>query len=113
LAEQVIRNRIRFRKVLGSASTADGRKQDVVGRLKAIVQYDDVVKELDLHIIPSLSQELYLGIDFWKAFDLLPPDMNIAELADKSHALSDQQSNELKAVINKFPSFAISGLGIS
>jgi len=90
LAEQVIRNRITFKRVLGSPSTADGRKQDVVGRLKTLVQYDDVVEELDLHIIASLSQELFLGIDFWKAFDLLPPDMNIAELADNSHAFSYQ-----------------------
>jgi len=74
--------------------------QDVVGRLRTIVQYDDVVKELNLHIIPSLSQELYLGIDFLKAFDFL-----------FSHALSDQQGNDLKAVIYEFTSFAISGLG--
>jgi len=66
---------------------------------------------LDLNIIPSLSQDLYLGIDFWSTFVLLPSAMQISETASDLHELSDERSSVLEKVVAKFPSFAVSGLG--
>ncbi|XP_052857197.1 uncharacterized protein LOC128265316 [Drosophila gunungcola] len=111
LAEQVVLSRIPFKRVATVASTADGKRQEIIGRLKIPVQYKKITKDLELHIIPSLSQDLYLGIDFWQAFDLLPASMNIAEIAPESHDLTTSQQEILKSVVALFPSFAISGLG--
>ncbi|XP_033237657.1 uncharacterized protein [Drosophila pseudoobscura] len=111
LAERVIQSRIPFKRGVLNASTADGRRQEVVGRLRTPVQYKGAVKDLELHIIPSLSQDLYLGIDFWSSFDLLPPSMSLAEIVHEPQNLSRGEMDQLQATINLFPSFSVSGLG--
>jgi len=70
-----------------------------------------IIKALDLNIIPSLSQDLYLEIDFRSRFGLLPSAIQISESASDSHELSDEQNSLLEKVVPKFPSFAVSGLG--
>ncbi|KAH8385738.1 hypothetical protein KR200_005277, partial [Drosophila serrata] len=54
---------------------------------------------------------MYLGIDFWTNFELLPPEMSINELSSDAHVLSDIQQSKLQSVIKQFPSFAVLGLG--
>ncbi|KAH8318292.1 hypothetical protein KR074_002161, partial [Drosophila pseudoananassae] len=60
---------------------------------------------------------LYLGIDFWTAFDLLPMHLltknnNLASISDPSmRELSKDQQNSLQNVIKLFPSFSKQGLG--
>jgi len=49
----------------------------VIGRLKTPVQYEGKTEDFEMYIIPSLSQDLYLGIDFWSSFELLPPAMRV------------------------------------
>lgn len=84
--------------------------------------FKGVSKPIRLYIVPSLATELYLGIDFWMAFDLLP---DIAEIGadplisdpdeeDKTpdmHKLTAEQTAELNAVVALFPWSAIEGLG--
>ncbi|XP_030385488.1 uncharacterized protein LOC115632467 isoform X1 [Scaptodrosophila lebanonensis] len=111
LAEQLIRSRFNFKRIISSACTADGKKQEIVGRFKTAIKYKNETKDIELHIIPSLSQDLYLGIDFWTTFNLLPPDREISELSSDSHNLLGLQKESLQAVIDKFPSFVVSGLG--
>ncbi|KAH8325114.1 hypothetical protein KR074_002522, partial [Drosophila pseudoananassae] len=111
LAEHIIKKRIPFKRSFGPISTADGHKQEVVGCLSIPIEYENITKELQLFIIPSLSQDLYLGIDFWTTFDLLPPSMEVAELATDGHILTETQKLALGKVVGEFPSFAISGLG--
>jgi len=44
-----------------------------------------------MYIIPSLNQDLYLDIDFWSSFELLPPAMRVEELTCDSYILTDGQ----------------------
>nr|XP_043065612.1 uncharacterized protein LOC122320996 [Drosophila bipectinata] len=55
-------------------------------------------------------QDLYLGIDFWKSFELLPLEFQIGEISVRQE-LSEAQQTSLQAVIELFPSFAKLGLG--
>jgi len=88
LAKQIIQSKHSLKLVATAACTADSKRQEVVGRFCTPVQYKGVVKDLDLNIIPSLSQDLYLGIDFWSRFGVLPSAMEISEIASDSHELS-------------------------
>ncbi|KAH8292637.1 hypothetical protein KR054_011785, partial [Drosophila jambulina] len=65
---------------------------------------------------------LYLGIDFWRQYDLLPKSLSIEEVvvsnekasdirSEDTHVLSDVQRAKLSNVINCFPSFTQEGLG--
>nr|XP_041630567.1 uncharacterized protein K02A2.6-like [Drosophila kikkawai] len=87
LAQQIIRNRVPFKRGIFSISTADGKKQEVLGRITTPVQYKD--------------QEKKPGA----------PQMQISELVAASHDLTATQHESLQRVIGKFPSFAESGLG--
>lgn len=89
LTQQIIKSRIPFKRGLSSVSTADGRK----------------------HFIPSLSQDLYLGIDFCSKFELLQAEMQISEITSLTHYLFTQQQDELQKVTQEFPSFSVFGLG--
>jgi len=70
-AKQIIQRKHPFNPIPTEACTADGKRQEVVGRFRTPVRYKGVVEDLDLIIIPSLSQDVYLGIDFWSKFGLL------------------------------------------
>lgn len=48
------------------------------------LKFKDKVFPIHLFIIPSISQRLILGIDFWKKFDLLPSVVESVDLIDKS-----------------------------
>jgi len=77
LAEQIIKGRVPFKRGASTVNTADGQRQNVIGRLKTPVQYEGKTEDFEMYIIPSLSQDLYLGIDFWSSFELLPPAMRV------------------------------------
>lgn len=52
--------------------TADGRRQKTLGYLQVEVSFRGITKRLKILIIPSITQRLILGLDFWKAFQLAP-----------------------------------------
>lgn len=70
-----------------------------------------------MYVVPKLSQCLYLGIDFWKAFGIAP--MSIESIGDEvfhetdlvEHKLSFDQHQILSPVKEKFPGFSIEDLG--
>ncbi|XP_039226694.1 uncharacterized protein LOC120320615 [Drosophila yakuba] len=61
-----------YKAINSSATTADGRSQQIRGHIQTEVEYGDQKKVLKIYIVPSLKQDLYLGIDFWRRYDLLP-----------------------------------------
>lgn len=96
--------------------------------------------KLKLFIIPSITQRLILGIDFWKTFGLFPDirgsvdllvsdkasnklpklsainktckiGQHLEQLENDRFPLSEQQSIQLKTVIDMFPNFETQGLG--
>ncbi|KAL7729268.1 hypothetical protein ACLKA6_009720 [Drosophila palustris] len=58
-------------KCSGRIRTANHTECAVVGRLIADITYRGITKPVDFYIIPSLKQDVYLGIDFWQDFGLL------------------------------------------
>lgn len=118
LASEVIREKIPFRPIKANAATADGNSQLIVGKLRLNVEYSHEKKTLDIYIVPSLKQNLYLGIDFWKLFDIFPEKLRVAEIETRKHReinlhhdLSTYLQSQLQTVVNCFPSFAQEGLG--
>jgi len=50
---------------LSSVSTADGRKQEVVGQISIPLQFKGREENLDLHLISSLLLHFWLIFRFW------------------------------------------------
>lgn len=98
-----------------SVRTADGSSQSIIGRVRALVKFKDSEQPLDILIAPSLSQTLYLGSDFIRAFDLAPGLFPVEEALvaedPNSHKLTVEQAKKLEEIIIKFPSFKQLGLG--
>jgi len=113
LAVEVEAENVPFRAMERNAVTADGSPQRIIGRIKVEIEYANVMKWLPIYIVPSLKHDLYLGIDFWKHYDLLLK--SLVEASDSSsadtHVLSEDQREKLSEVINCFPSFTEDGLG--
>lgn len=104
-------------KLSSTVSTADGKSQSVLGYINVPVEYQNDVHPLKLFIVPSLAQKLYLGVDFWKAFQIAP---NIISELDESgptdknslaHELLPRDQRRLQKIVESFPSFANKGLG--
>lgn len=72
--------------------TADGKSQLVIGWLEVVVGFKDQIRELKLFVIPSISSRLILGIDFWKAFKLVPNIISSVDLFEQPDT-SPVQSN--------------------
>lgn len=101
--------------------TADGKNQAVEGKFTTSITYKGLSKDIEVFVVPSLKQPLYLGINFWLAFSLAPqiiseivpdrPDKETYHNCFEPHELTIEQSRRLQSVIKMFPSFAIHGLG--
>lgn len=123
----VRKTNIQYKQIprLRYVKTASGQSQEIIGYFNARVCFQKKEHTLTLFLIPSLEQTLYLGTDFWAAFEiathLIPPRIssistdssNEETVRDNSciHNLSYQQKCELEKVKLQFPSYAISGLG--
>ena len=70
-------NNLKLRPFKSKIATAIGSKAAVVGICTLPVTYKEVVRDIDFYIVPSMSQEVYLGLDFWRSFaiapDIIPP----------------------------------------
>lgn len=120
-ALEILDSDIDFKRIRSFVKTADGRTQTVCGYVVADVNFRGIAKNIKFYIVPDLAQDLYLGIDFWRVFDLLPTGLissvssdfgiNSIENAVGQRLLSETQRVQLKQVIGTFPSFATEGLG--
>lgn len=114
---------LKVKNVVSTVKTADGVKQRVIGYVDAPVSYNSTIKLVRLYLIPSLSQDLYLGIDFWNIFGIKPTIISSIEMPMSSfenettpsnpnvHNLSGKQLQALQQVITLLPSSEIEGLG--
>lgn len=106
-----------------SIRTASGLTQNVKGYVDTTVTFKQMSKPIRLYIVPSLTNELYLGIDFWLSFNLLPdlaeleldpmsqePDEDVTDGPDL-HEMTTEQQAKLDEVVDLFPSSAVEGLG--
>ncbi|XP_065368079.1 uncharacterized protein LOC135960632 [Calliphora vicina] len=86
--------------------TADGAQQRVIGWLNVNITFKEMSCPINLFVIPTISQRLILGIDFWKKFKLVPNVMESADLCDKlsvsaSPSVSSDKSESLSEVCGK------------
>lgn len=121
--ENLKKCKLKWKEYQGSAvKTASGENQNIEGFSDVNVQFKGQTKLIRFYIIPTLSNVLYLGIDFWLSFGLLP---QINELqgtvlttekegdgvVPDMHILDDVQKSKLAEVVAIFPSSAKEGLG--
>lgn len=139
LANQPFNKYENFVKSKSFVRTADGTAQLVVGWLEVAIRYKEQTRNIKLFIIPSISSRLILGIDFWKAFRLVPNIISSVDLVEFPHQLSSsaqnlekikessdelghqseesmyplnsEQRSQLEVVIGMFPNFEKNGLG--
>lgn len=111
------RENLKIAPLTASVLTADGTRQPVKGTINLDISFRGETKALTLFVIPSLSQKLYLGVDFWRAFKIAPtviaeitPNLSPASAMDM-HDLTMNQKHQLEQAIAQFPSFTTQGLG--
>lgn len=117
--ERVKQLGLRMKTINQEVRTADGSAQPVVGYVEVDITYQDKLRCVRLYVIPSLSQELYLGIDFWDAFGIAPrmieeiaPNKETPLVPDSNtHSLSHVEQGILDAVKREFLSSEAVGLG--
>lgn len=141
LAKQNFSSLTNYTKCRSEVKTADGQSQQVTGWLSVEIEFTGIKRLLNLFIIPSITQKLILGIDFWNAFNLLPNVVGSRDIIDKSlldckplfaegkmsevksleiinskstendYRLTPSQRQQLDAIIALFPNFEKQGLG--
>lgn len=112
---------INYTPIDSSLKTADGGCQKVVGFVNISVTYENITKDVMFYLSPTLRQSVYLGINFWKDFEIAPhlflSEMTLdseifpSDTVNSMHTLDHFQQSELKRVIDQFPSFSKLGLG--
>nr|CAI5855249.1 unnamed protein product [Callosobruchus analis] len=55
-----------------TCTVANGQSCQVLGKLPLPIQLRDRVRILDVLVVPSLPQELILGVDFWVEMQIIP-----------------------------------------
>lgn len=105
-------------------TTADNKRQKVLGKLSLPVLCNGILQTVDFVVIPSLGPRFILGIDFWKKFNVAPnlfkPKQNITytsiseiNVVKSKNDLTPAQLKSLSDVMEEFQSisFAKCGLG--
>lgn len=91
--------------------TADGKAQSVVGKVRANVKWRDKQITMEIYLVPTLRQRLYLGMDFWDYYDLFPKIEEIDLKSDLKLDLTPYQDSKLEIAKRIFPSYSVLGLG--
>jgi len=68
LAKSFILNNEKIKTFNSLIQTADGKAQVVFGIASYKVMFKEKAKTIEFYLVPSLQQEVILGIDFWKKF---------------------------------------------
>lgn len=128
-----------FTPLKSHIKTADGNRHKSIGVLNVDVTFREQTHKLKFLIVPSISQRLILGLNFWKVFhlgtdilepaiyssipDCISPLKVIAEISsselptelssnnNNKFPLTKIQLQKLKTIISLFPSFEKQGLG--
>lgn len=116
-AIETVRNLgIRIKEINSNIKTADGAIQTVFGYIDVHVTFSNQTALCRFYIVPSLTHELYLGIDFWSIFGIAPSFVNELKLVSEKpnihcHDLSPVQRQRLNDAVAMLPSFEVEGLG--
>lgn len=83
---------LKMKQINSKIKTADGANQEVVGYVDVIVTFSNKNLSVRFYIVPSLTHELYLGIDFWSTFGIVPVinelNLTAGQMDSNCHKLS-------------------------
>ena len=65
-----------IQKHYSSVEIGGGENFYIIRKIKLAVRYKNTEKDILFYLCPYLQQELYLDIDFWRAFELAPDVVN-------------------------------------
>lgn len=85
--------------------TANGAKIPVRGYINLPITFNDRTKIISTLVAPSLTQQLYLGHNFWEAFGIkpaIPTECDISTLPQEDFSLTESQRKELEEVKSLF-----------
>lgn len=111
---------VKFHSLPSTVKTAGGETQRVFGYVTATFKYGQKSGVHTFYIVPSLSQDLYLGIDFWHKAGIMPifnEELNknveplVCDVDKNRHELTKEQNDDLKTIITKFPNSSKIGIG--
>lgn len=115
----------KLNKLDSYVTTADGKRQDIIGTIRVLVLYNNIKKYIKFFVIPSLSSSIVLGVDFWKQFDVAPQlfpkvdsNVNFEKVVNEvrkltsASLLSPQDNHKLNSVIVKFKSISFEERGL-
>nr|CAI5822920.1 unnamed protein product [Callosobruchus analis] len=102
-------------------TVANGEKCEVLGKVSLPIRLQDRVKVIEALVVPSVPHPLILGIDFWRAMEIIPDlfhgdwkfrseeSVNTVELCGIRDF--DQLSEEQRRLINSIVDDAFSKMG--
>lgn len=110
-------NKLKYHRLGTFVRTADGIPNKVEGYIFLKFIYDKNEREIRFLIVPSLENEIYLGMNFWAAYKIFPAIIASIANSDKNaeesnlHILNEEQRLKLENVKELIPSFKRIGLG--
>lgn len=111
-----------IRKINSSCTVANGVKCEVVGCVSAPIRLRDNVKIINILLVPTVTNALILGADFWKIHGIVPDlrrgewtfskDIPISTLEHLTSELDQSQHLALEKLLNEsFPASKEGELG--
>lgn len=89
-----------------TVKTADGKPHTVMGFVYLPISFNKTTHLIETLLVPSISSELILGMDFWTAFEIVPiikrKNIQINTIDSNQIHLSPDQFKELDQRILKF-----------
>lgn len=64
------KHNVNFTSVYSNVKTVSGNTLSIIEKIKTNVTWKNIEKPLSIYIAPELSQQLYLGFDFFKVYGL-------------------------------------------
>lgn len=111
-------------KVDFNVSTADGTKQNVLGTVTLPVTYRGITQDILFYVIPSLSPDYILGVNFFKQFQIAPElfsgvpsptragQINEVRAIRPASSLTPTENKSLLEIIKKFESISFEKKGL-
>lgn len=99
-----------------NVTTADGKPQDFLGYILVPVSLDNVTKQMKILVIPSVKQDLILGMDFFDLFQIqanfhnasysLEPSLCTINTIEPFSKLTPSQKDQLQDIVRCFENIA-------
>jgi len=118
--ETVERLGLRLWRSKSIMKSAGGTQHRVEGKIQPSISYNGLTHRLPILLCPSLKKKLYLGIDFWRKFELAPKVVGVkplhqveSEFMAKGEPIFPEQTEKLEEAKGRFLTHESQGLGLT